>query len=404
MSENSDKNPTDEIENSNIEITENTDDVKKTSSKRKKPAKEKRVIQDEKSSDTTVSEILLDDESAVVTEIPEEEIDISLLSAEEDEFKNTVIVDEDEDNSVSADNDVTLTEVVDADEAEITDPKEEKCEDAESVSESPQSSEIDERLVNVEHFSDYKSRAEIEKEALPLEDVEYENLTILDDEIFDEGDIVAALPHDEQDSYYDESTEETVKADEDDTVYDPKKPRKIDGRFELIELFIFTLVAVMILTTFFFRHSVVEGQSMENTLWEGEHLIITDLFYTPKNNDIIVFEDYSTGFKKPIVKRVIATEGQTVQIKIDGVYVDGQKLDEDYVYIDPEDDFNYLEDILPQYYNGYTVPEGELVVMGDHRNHSTDSREFGTISEESVLGKVILRFYPLTKDKFGKVE
>ena len=81
------------------------------------------------------------------------------------------------------------------------------------MSESPQSSEIDERLVNVEHFSDYKSRAEIEKEALPLADVEYENLTILDDEIFDEGDIVAALPHDEQDSYYDEPTEEIVKAD-----------------------------------------------------------------------------------------------------------------------------------------------------------------------------------------------
>lgn len=183
--------------------------------------------------------------------------------------------------------------------------------------------------------------------------------------------------------------------------YDPKKPRKIDGRFDLVELFVFTLLAVMILTTFFFRHSIVDGASMENTLHSGEHLIISDFFYTPKRGDIIVCEDYSTNLKKPIVKRVIAIEGDVITLipkpqdlynrKL--VYVNGELLDEDdYVFLDG---FDYTKPVT------LTVPKDELFVMGDHRNDSEDSRSIGTISEDSVLGKVILRFYPF--NKFGPV-
>ena len=178
--------------------------------------------------------------------------------------------------------------------------------------------------------------------------------------------------------------------------YDPKKPRKIDGRFDLIELFVFTLIAVMILTTFFFRHSIVEGDSMKNTLHSGEHLIISDFFYTPKRGDIIVCEDYTTSIKKPIVKRVIALEGDVVTITADKrVYVNEELLDEsEYVYVDGID-------LTRPIYN-FKVPENELFVMGDHRNDSEDSRSIGTISEDAVLGKVILRFYPF--DKFGFVK
>ena len=176
--------------------------------------------------------------------------------------------------------------------------------------------------------------------------------------------------------------------------YDPKKPRHIDGRFDFIELFIFTLVAVMFITSFLFRHSIVDGSSMENTLSNGEHLIISDLFYTPKYGDIIVCEDYTTVLKKPIVKRVIATEGQTVLITYNKIYVDGVDVTHDYEYIsEPNYTYEPLEII---------VPEGELFVMGDHRNNSTDSRDIGTISEDAVLGKVILRFYPF--NKFGTVK
>ena len=177
--------------------------------------------------------------------------------------------------------------------------------------------------------------------------------------------------------------------------YDPKKPRRIDGRFDILELFVFTLLAVMIITSFLFRHSIVEGASMENTLHSGEHLIISDLFYTPKQGDIIVCEDYTTSISKPIVKRVIAVAGDTVEIKEDGsVYVNGKLLEENYVNID-NPYYRYKELTVK-------VPEGELFVMGDHRNESTDSREIGTVSEDSVLGKVLIRFYPF--DKFGTVK
>lgn len=177
--------------------------------------------------------------------------------------------------------------------------------------------------------------------------------------------------------------------------YDPKKPRRIDGRFDLLELFVFTLLAVMIATTFLFRHSIVEGSSMENTLHSGEHLIISDLFYTPKRGDIIVCEDYTTAIPKPIVKRVIAVAGDTIEIKSNGnIYINGELQEENYLYIN-QPNYEYKELIL-------RVPTGELFVMGDHRNESTDSREIGTVSQDSVLGKVLLRFYPI--DKFGTVK
>ena len=176
--------------------------------------------------------------------------------------------------------------------------------------------------------------------------------------------------------------------------YDADNPRRIDTAFDFIELFIFALVAVLVFTTFFFRHSVVDGGSMENTLHDGEHLIISNLFYTPERGDIIVCEDYSTGLRKPIVKRVIGVAGDHVQVSSDGrVTLNGEFLDEDYIYIDTYF-WKEPKDIV--------VPEGEIFVMGDHRNVSYDSRDFETINCESVIGKVLIRFYPF--DRFGTVE
>ena len=207
----------------------------------------------------------------------------------------------------------------------------------------------------------------------------------------------------------DEEAEDTSEDDEDEETeieedeeqapkYNQKKPRGIDSRFDFVELFIFTLLAVMIITSFFFRHSIVDGESMEGTLHSGEHLIISDFLYTPKRGDIVVCEDYTTPIKKPIVKRVIAIEGDTVRITENGeVYVNDKLLDESaYVYID---DAHYTHE--PLYAE---VQKGEIFVMGDHRNQSTDSRNeaVGTLSVDSVIGKVLLRFYPLSK--FGTVK
>ncbi len=176
-----------------------------------------------------------------------------------------------------------------------------------------------------------------------------------------------------------------------------EKSRFIDGIFDFVELFIFSLAAVLLITTFFFRHSVVEGSSMEQTLFNGEHIIISKLFYKPERGDIIVCEDYSTNLRKPIVKRIIAVPGDTVVFLNTGtdttVFVNGEELDEDYIYLDGAD-------FTPS--GVWTVGEDEVFVMGDHRNNSTDSRAIGPVKIDSIIGKALLRFYPF--DTFGRIE
>lgn len=282
---------------------------------------------------------------------------------------------------------------------------------AEKTGEDPLPSEF----MNIEHFADYRKAEDTTVEsgeaaedepangitdegepdgedgddALPDEAdggeaYEYENLTILD-EIEEEP---AA-----------ESKEQERHESRDAEKYDEKAPRRVDARFDFVELFTTMMVVIMLLSAFVFRHSVVDGGSMEETLYDREHLIISNLFYEPKQYDIIVCEDYSTGLKKPIIKRVIATEGQTVRVEsMDVVYVDGELVDTSFIFIDGEEELA----VSMKYPIECVVPEGEVFVMGDHRNNSLDSRLLGTIDEDTILGKVVLRFYPF--DRFGKVE
>jgi signal peptidase I len=181
-------------------------------------------------------------------------------------------------------------------------------------------------------------------------------------------------------------------------IYNPEKPRFIDSVFDFIELFIFTLAAVLFLTTFLFKHAIVEGGSMMNTLIDGEHLIVSDFLYTPERGDIVVFADYSAGQTRPYVKRVIGIPGDKVVVTADGqVTVNGEALEEDYVLIDGSFPAGY-------YGKECVVPEGEVFVLGDHRNASSDSATFPhtTVKIESILGKVLIRIYPFAK--FGTVE
>ena len=194
--------------------------------------------------------------------------------------------------------------------------------------------------------------------------------------------------------------------------YDPEHPRKVDMIFDFLELFVFTLVAVLMVTTFFVRHSVVDGDSMLNTLHNGDTLIISDLFYEPECGDVIVIE--STELGKAIVKRVIAVGGQKVMVKPDGIYVNDLPLyEDDYVYTDNKDYFYDLRRFgnlpdnptfrfIPGSHYEFVVPEGEVFVMGDHRSDSKDSRDLGTLPVDAILGKVLWRVLPF--DSFGSVE
>lgn len=166
--------------------------------------------------------------------------------------------------------------------------------------------------------------------------------------------------------------------------------------YDVIELFVFCTLAIVIIFTFFARMAVVSGNSMEHTLQNGDYLLVSDLFYEPEQGDIVVAQNISLrgDYSKPIVKRVIATENQVIDIDFSTwtVTVDGVVVDEPYIYLDK----NYM--ITSDLKYPYTVPEGHIFVMGDNRYHSADSRfnEVGVIDKRCVVGKMLVRAFPLS--------
>lgn len=184
----------------------------------------------------------------------------------------------------------------------------------------------------------------------------------------------------------------------------------IHAVLDYMEIFVFTVAVVILLLSFFFRLCVVSGPSMNNTLLNGEKLIVSNLFYTPDTGDIIVFHQTSESndkFNEPIVKRVIATEGEFVKIDYaqgkvyvssDNVFTEDEALKEDYIIAGKPSYLSYTANVFL-----YEVPEGHLFVMGDNRPVSADSRyaAVGFVDERRVLGKVLFRVTPF--NKFGKV-
>lgn len=160
-----------------------------------------------------------------------------------------------------------------------------------------------------------------------------------------------------------------------------------------------SVLCVVLLFTFVFRMVGVKGTSMQDTLQSGDKVIIYNLFYTPKAGDIVVISraDLIEGdgnVAEPIIKRVIATEGQTIYFDFDtgAVYVDGQKLNEPYI----------KDRTIPGRIpidNPYTVPDGHVFVMGDHRSVSKDSRtaDVGAIDTRYILGKAVFRLFPTSE-------
>lgn len=183
-----------------------------------------------------------------------------------------------------------------------------------------------------------------------------------------------------------------------------KDKKSLAGFIDYIELFVIAICIVIVLFSLAFRTCTVDGESMTQTLQNGEMLIVSDLMYSPQRCDIIVFHhtdstSLSASSNKPLVKRVIGVGGDTVRIDYSTweVTVTDKNgnvtvLDEDYIYLSnsPSNFYGIQE---------YKVPEGSLFVMGDNRNGSLDSRypTIGYVDERSVLGKVLLRVSPLSK-------
>lgn len=166
--------------------------------------------------------------------------------------------------------------------------------------------------------------------------------------------------------------------------------------YEWLESIVTAIVACILIFIFAFRIVNVDGSSMVPTLHDADKVVISRLFYTPKQGDIVVLTQKSFS-DSSIVKRVIATGGQTVDIDFEEgvVYVDGVALDEPYIA-----EKTHLRSDLKF---PVTVEEGSIFCMGDNRNRSTDSRNsrIGTIDEGCVLGRVMFRIWPFSD--FGKV-
>ena len=200
----------------------------------------------------------------------------------------------------------------------------------------------------------------------------------------------------------DESTSEVE-------VEEPVKKKKtslLSDVYDIIEMFAICTACIIILFSVFFRVTVVDGDSMNRTLENGELLMLTDFMYEPTRGDIVVLQDTSLTnleLKKPLIKRIIATGGETVEISSAGIVTITDKngkittLEEEYAYFAG----GFYSSAFPS--GKYEVPEGCIFVMGDNRNGSTDSRfsEVGFVDERCIIGKAFLRILPT--NRFGTI-
>ena len=169
------------------------------------------------------------------------------------------------------------------------------------------------------------------------------------------------------------------------------KQKKENTLLEWTRALVGAVLAVVLIFTFVCQIITVQGPSMQNTLYgDDKVLVLKRAFCTIGVGDIVMVHQYNAPLNETIIKRVIATEGQTVDIDFDTgtVYVDGQALEEPYI---AERTYTSEGTEFP-----VTLGEGELFLMGDNRNHSTDSRSsmLGVVDERYVVGKAVLLLFP----------
>ncbi len=177
----------------------------------------------------------------------------------------------------------------------------------------------------------------------------------------------------------------------DNEVESKKKVKQKDEKLNIFEIFEAVIAAFFVITlvfTFLFRVFSVDGPSMKPTLQDGDKVVVSTIGYKAQKGDIVVLSS-TEGLKKPIIKRVIAVAGDTVDINFTTGVVTVNGIEE-----------HYTDELTTQQFDvafPLTVPEGTVFVLGDNRGVSLDSRstQVGCVDERLIVGKVLFRFFPL---------
>jgi signal peptidase I len=169
---------------------------------------------------------------------------------------------------------------------------------------------------------------------------------------------------------------------------------------EIVETLALTLIIFFVIQTFVAQPYKVQQQSMEHTLEPDQYVLVDKLtprFDTYKRGDIVVFTppaDWVQEDGTPFIKRVIGLGGDTVAIHDGGVYINGTKINEPYLFSAAQGQTTQPTTV-PGDQSAWVVPAGELFLMGDHRANSADSRTFGTVPTQQVIGRAWLRYWPV---------
>ncbi|MCI6495766.1 MAG: signal peptidase I [Anaeromassilibacillus sp.] len=190
------------------------------------------------------------------------------------------------------------------------------------------------------------------------------------------------------------------KSKKNDEIYSTIEPLDnsgVAGVYDILRSVFISASILILIITFVFTMVIVDGRSMQHTLESGDKIIVTKMGYQPKDGDVIVVGKSEEGYSKPIVKRVIATEGQTLKIDFENqqVIVDGKVLDEPYISSETIEGTAEIPEV---------IPEGYVFVMGDNRYISMDSRykDIGLVNVDDIVGKAVFVLFPF--DRFGFIE
>ena len=187
--------------------------------------------------------------------------------------------------------------------------------------------------------------------------------------------------------------ERTIGRNED--IYDRASRVRME-LYDWIQCVVTAIICGVLIFVFVGRTIGVDGRSMLQTLHHNDRVIITNIFYTPANGDIIVFQSPADQFEFPLVKRVIAIENQVIDIDFESgnVYVNNILLNEPYIAAATTAQNDFAGPLI--------IPPGFVFVLGDNRNSSTDSRDsvVGLVDTRYILGKVLLVLIP-GADDFG---